>query len=327
MDRNSYIDLRGGMMEAFELVQLFPDYLRDLWKYVAKEADGLQEIRLRIQKPIIILLKKKEFFLQEDGRFQSGEGKAYKITQEDLRAILNHLCQHSLYAYEDEMKQGFFTIKGGHRIGIAGQVIIENGLVKNIKYISCMNIRIAHEVRGAADKVLPYIYEKGQLLNCVIISNPGCGKTTLLRDIVRQVSNGNQYGEGINVGVVDERSEIGGSFLGIPQNDIGVRTDVLDTCPKVQGMMMLIRSMAPGVVAVDEIGGEDDIHALHQVLQCGCRVLVTVHGESLEEVRQKQQFRKLMEEKIFRRFIILGKSDKSCSVSAIYDEEYHLCLN
>lgn len=314
-------------MEAFELIQLFPDYLRYLWKYAAKEADGLQEIRLRAGKPVLLLIRKKEYFLQTDGKLQrAGEG-CFQLCQEDLKAVLNHLCQYSLYAYEEEMKQGFFTIRGGHRIGVAGQVIIEGGSVKNIKYISCMNIRIAHEVKGAADKVLPYLYQKKILLNCILISNPGCGKTTLLRDIIRQVSNGNAYGEGMNVGVVDERSELAGSFLGIPQNDIGIRTDLLDTCPKVQGMMMLIRSMTPKVVAVDEIGSEEDIHALHQVLQCGCRIIVTVHGESLEEVRKKRQFQTILQEKVFQRFIILGSGEKACSVTGIYNEDYKQCLN
>ncbi|MEG1847015.1 MAG: stage III sporulation protein AA [Lachnospiraceae bacterium] len=315
------------MRDGIELIQLFPDYLRSMWRYAAEQVEHLQEIRLRVQQPIMLLLGQTEYYLQSDGRFLEKRGNPYFLSAEDLRAILNHLCQYSLYAYEDELKQGFFTIKGGHRIGVAGQVVMEAGLIKNIKYISCVNIRIAHEVRGAADKVLPYLYQSGELLNAVIISSPGCGKTTLLRDIVRQVSDGNPYGIGRNVGVVDERSEIGGSFLGIPQNDIGSRTDLLDTCPKAQGMMMLIRSMSPKVVAVDEIGSEEDLHALQQVLQCGCRILATVHGESLEEVRRKVPFQAILEEKVFQRFIILGHHEMACRVMAIYDENYSLCLN
>ncbi len=306
-------------MDIINIAELFPDYLRFLWKEVEDNKKSLQEIRIRVNQPVMLYIDKQEFFLDCKGKLQRDNRYAYRGTIEDIRSIINHLCQYSLYAYEEELRQGYFTIQGGHRVGITGQVIQEQNRIKNIKYISSMNIRIAHEIKGAADAVLPYIYHHNEIYNTMIISNPGCGKTTLLRDLIRQISNGNQFGDGRNVGVVDERSEIGGSYMGVPQNDIGIRTDILDACPKVIGMMMLIRSMTPRVIAIDEIGSVEDLQALQSVLQCGCRLIVTVHGESLDEVRQKVIFKPIMESAMFERFIVLGNQKKACMIQQIYD--------
>lgn len=306
-------------MDIYSIEELFPDYLRFLWKEVEKHKKKLQEIRIRANQPIMLYIDREEFFLDCKGNLQKNRDSSFKGSIEDIRSILNHLCQYSLYAYEEELRQGYFTIQGGHRVGIAGQVIQEQNRVKNIKYISSINIRIAHEIKGAANAVLPYIYHQNEIYNTMIISNPGCGKTTLLRDLIRQISDGNQFGYGRNVGVVDERSEIGGSYMGVPQNDVGMRTDILDACPKVVGMMMLIRSMAPRVVAIDEIGSADDLQALHSVLQCGCRLIVTVHGDSLNEIKDKELFRPIMKNSMFERFIILGNQKKACMVQEICD--------
>ena len=306
-------------MDTIHIEELFPDYLRFLWKEVEQHGQNIQEIRIRVNQPVLVYISRQEYFLNCSGKLQSDNRGAYKGTIEDIRSIMNHLCKYSLYAYEEELKQGYFTIQGGHRVGITGQVIQEHNKIKNMKYISSINIRIAHEIKGAADAALPYLYHQNEIYNTMIISNPGCGKTTLLRDLIRQISNGNQYGYGRNVGVVDERSEIGGSYMGIPQNDVGIRTDVLDACPKVVGMMMLIRSMTPRVVAIDEIGSLEDMQALQSVLQCGCRLIVTVHGESLEEIRKKVLFQPIIESCMFERFIVLGNLKKACMIQQIYD--------
>ncbi len=202
-----------------------------------------------------------------------------------------------------------------------------NEQIRNIQYIRYLNIRIAHEVIGVSDKALPYLYNKGEVLNTLIISPPGCGKTTMLRDLVRSFSIGNAYGKGLNVGLVDERSEIAGSFLGVPQNDIGLRTDVMDACPKREGMMMLIRSMAPDILAVDELGSNKDIEAMHQAIQCGCKMLATIHGFSLEEIGRKEYMKNVMEEQLFDRYMVLGKKNNTCIIIGIYDRERRLCSN
>lgn len=267
----------------------------------------LQEIRLRTGKPLTVLYKGKEKLLM-------------KVEQEELRETLEYISNYSLYAYENEMRQGFITIEGGHRVGMAGKVVMEEGKIKNLKYISSINIRVAHEIKGCADKIFPYITKERQICHTLIISPPRCGKTTLLRDMIRQISNGNRWVKGVPVGVVDERSELGGCYMGTAQNDLGIRTDILDCCPKADGMLMLIRSMSPQVIAVDEIGAREEICAIEYALHCGCKMLATAHGISMEEMKKKPFFEQMIREKRFERYIVLGNEHRIGEISGIYDE-------
>ncbi len=304
------------------LLGLFPLKWREFWRYVAAEEENLQEIRLRVHRPILIIRQGKESYLDERGCFTDKQDIAQISNEEDLEAFLQHICNYSLYAFEDEIRQGFITVAGGHRVGIAGQVVLDKpGSVRTIKHISYMNIRIAHEIKGAADEVLSGLYINGRLKNTLIISPPGCGKTTLLRDLIRQISDGNAYGKGLCVGVVDERSEIAGSYMGKPQNDMGMRTDVLDACPKVLGMMLLLRSMTPQVIAIDELGGREDMEALHLAAACGSRIIATIHGEGLSDVCRKFGADNLLREQIFDCFLILGKREGKCSIMRYYGKE------
>lgn len=267
----------------------------------------LQEIRLRIGKPLIIVSDNIEFVLHKI------------IEKEELMEILEYVSNYSLYAFENELKQGFITIEGGHRVGMTGQVQIEEGEVKNIKHISSMNIRISHEILNCADIIFPYITEDKQICNTLIISPPRCGKTTMLRDLIRQVSDGNRWVRGCTVGVVDERSELGGCYLGVPQNQLGIRTDILDCCPKSKGMLMLVRSMAPQVIAVDEIGSAEDIHSLEYAMHCGCKMMATIHGASMEEIRKKPFIDELVKRHKFERYVVLGNTHHIGEIEGVYD--------
>ena len=198
--------------------------------------------------------------------------------------------------------------------------------MKNMKYISFLNIRISHQIIGAADAVMPFVYENGNICNTLLISMPGVGKTTLLRDMVRQVSSGNRYAGGINVGVVDERSEIAGCFQGIVQNDLGIRTDVLDACPKALGMMMLLRSMSPKVIAVDEIGGKEDEEMIRQVTRCGVHIMATIHGNDLEDLKSNAIGKELVREAIFDRYIVMKKQRDGSIQRIIYNKELSECF-
>lgn len=311
-----------------EVLRLFPEGERERWKEVAKQAEKLQEIRFRAGMPLSVWMENQERFVDAGGQIVDRPEKAVRTTPEELEELLRHLCRYSVYAFADEIRQGFLTVQGGHRVGVAGQVILNgDGRIKNMKYIRYLNIRIAHQVRGAADSVIPFIFENGHVLNTLLISPPGGGKTTMLRDIIRQVSEGTAYGEGVNVSVVDERSEIAGSYLGVSQNDVGIRTDVLDGCPKVEGMMLLIRSMSPQVLAVDELGSIEDVRALQTAIGCGCRLLATVHGGSLEEAGYKNYVRYVMEERLFERYVTLDRKTGINRVTGIYDGEGKSCIN
>ncbi|MBQ8802438.1 MAG: stage III sporulation protein AA [Tyzzerella sp.] len=268
----------------------------------------LQEIRLRIGQPVVAVYKSEEIILP------------ISIERKELMEIIEYVSNYSLYAYENELRQGFITIEGGHRVGMAGQVLVANGQVKNLKNISSVNIRISHEILHCADSILPYIVQNKQVCHTLIISPPRCGKTTILRDLVRQISDGNKLLKGCSVGVVDERSELAGCYQGIPQNNVGMRTDVLDGCPKVEGMLMLIRSMSPQVIAVDEIGGMEEVETMKYAMHCGVKMLVTVHGESMEEIRKKPLFEQLVKEHCFKRYIVLHNGEHVGEVAGIYDE-------
>ena len=276
--------------------------------------DYLQEIRLRAGYPVILRFGGKEKILH------------INATERSIRETLDYVSNYSLFAYENELKQGFITIEGGHRVGMAGQVLIENGRVKNLKYISSLNIRVSHEIVGCADKLFPYITYNKQMYHTLIISPPRCGKTTLLRDMIRQISDGNEYVNGSTVGVVDERSELAGCYQGIPQNHMGMRTDVLDGCPKAEGMLMLVRSMSPQVIAVDEIGAPNEVQAIKYAMYCGCKMIATVHGESLDEIQRKPLLEQMIREQCFERYVVLNNRKRVGEIVGIYDAS-HNCIH
>lgn len=307
------------MEKKDELIKIFSKNIRMILERVAVDFEDVQEIRLRVQAPLLMLYGNREYYVGADGALGNQVEQAYLVSRDELRETMEYISNYSLYAFEEEMKQGFITIQGGHRIGIAGKTILDDGGIRTMKYISFINVRLSHQIRGCASPVLPYLYQGGDILHTLIISPPRCGKTTLLRDIIRQISNGTEREPGMTVGVIDERSEIGACYQGIPQNELGIRTDILDCCPKAKGMMMLIRTMSPRVIAVDEIGSREDIEAMGYVMNCGCKLIATVHGSSVEDIKQKPILRKLVQERIFERYIVLDQKEKIGHIEQIYD--------
>lgn len=298
------------------ILQLFPAQRRDFWKRIAACQKEIREIRLRADRPIIIYRLGEELFLDREGNLTDKAGDAMFVSRGELDELLEHICHYSVYAYEEELRQGFLTVAGGHRVGVAGQAVLNgDGKVRTVKNISFMNIRVAHEVKGAADGLLPEVYENGRLMNSLIVSPPGCGKTTLLRDLVRQVSDGNRYGRGMTVAVADERSEIAGAYGGKPQNDVGMRTDVLDACPKEVAMMMLLRSMTPEVIAIDELGNSGELEALRRAAACGCKILATAHGDGTEDLGTR--FGRGEFEQLFQRVVLLERKNGSCHIREV----------
>lgn len=281
--------------------------------------EKLYEIRLRAGRPMFLIYDGGECFLRTRGR------EPYLVTREDLKETLEYVSGYSLYAYEDELRQGYMSVQGGHRVGVTGKVILDGDRIRGMKYISCINLRLAHEIQGCADPVMEHIRKENWTAHTLLVSPPRCGKTTLLRDMIRQLSNGSGKIPGVTVGVVDERSELAGCYQGIPQNDLGIRTDVLDGCPKAHGMQMLIRSMSPSVVAVDELGREEDFKAVESVIYSGCKLIATAHGASLEEIFSTPFFGRLRKMKVFERYILLGKEQRAGIIRGIYDERGNPC--
>lgn len=271
--------------------------------------DDVQEIRIKVEKPIIVSSFSNERIIE------------YKPNKEEVKSILVRISNFSLYAYEEEIKQGYITLKGGHRVGLAGECIMEKGEVKTIKNISSLNIRICREVKGCSRELIKYISKNNRVYNTLIVSPPKCGKTTILRDIARNISNG-LYSvnlDGKKTAIIDERSELAACFNGVPQMDIGIRTDVLDACDKSQGMIMAIRSLSPEVLICDEIGSSEDVEALNMALSSGVNIVVTLHGYDLNDILNRNVFRRLVENNILEKIVILSNKKGVGTIEQIYD--------
>lgn len=286
--------------------------------------EKVEEIRLRNGKPLIISYENKDRFITCHGKVSQYMDKALIIKEDHIQSTFQKISNYSVYAYEEEIRNGYITIKGGHRVGIGGKVIYGSMGIETIKDISSLNIRIAREKKKISDHIIQYLVENNtDFYNTLIISSPQCGKTTLLRDIVRNLSNG--FGllseKGFKISVIDERSEIAGVHKGIAQNDIGLRTDILDGCLKSDGIMMAIRSMSPDIIAVDEIGSKRDVESIHEALKAGIKLIATIHGSSIEEVQSKSSMEDLFKEKIFDRFIILDRSNGVGTIKKIISGE------
>lgn len=295
------------------VLNLFSIKLRSLISNTGINFDNLQEIRLRSGQPLILICNNRECFISKTGTITYSKENSFIVDLNEIRETMEYISNYSMYAFEEEIRQGFITVTGGHRVGICGKAVMENGKLKTIKYISFINIRLAHEIKGCSDNIMQYLYKTyNTIYNTLIISPPMNGKTTLLRDIVRNISNGGSMGDkdykGLSVGLADERSEIAASYLGVPQNDVGIRTDVMDAMPKTYGIMMLIRTMSPDVIAVDEIGSTEDVSSIIYGINCGCSFIGTIHGDSIEDVVSKPALQMLVHEKAFERYLLLEKN-------------------
>ncbi len=282
-----------------------PDYVKS----------SIEEIRIKVNGPIVIYASGKEYFLNSDNIFTISRNNNRLISKEELMNIFNSILNYSVYAHEEELSNGYITIQGGHRVGLCGKVVMEEGKVKTIKNISSLNIRRSREIIGISEKIIQYIFRDSKsIYNTLIVSPPKCGKTTLLRDLVRNLSE-----RGFKIGVVDERSEIAGMFEGIAQNDLGIRTDIMDGCPKEKGIIMMIRSMSPDIIATDEIGKEQDVYAVEAALNAGINLITTIHGYSYEDL-EKSNIKKLICQGIFNRLVFLSNIPKTGSIKSIVNE-------
>lgn len=296
------------MNEIQNILTVLPTNInKKISEYLSYEE--VQEIRIRSDSNIFVLTSDKEIVIN------------YKVSNNIIKSIVQRMSSYSLYAFEEELKQGFLTIKGGHRIGVAGEWVNDHGKIKTIKNISSINIRFAREIQGCSKDVLPEIVEHGEVLNTIIISPPKCGKTTILRDLCRNISNGNKNLNlaGKKVSVIDERSEIAACYLGVPQMNVGIRTDVFDNCLKSEGLLMAVRSMSPDVVICDEIGTYNDCEALLNVFNCGVSIIATLHGKDLKDLENREGLRRLIDNDVLDRVIVLSNRKGVGTLEKVYD--------
>ena len=294
-----------------EIFEYFPFTIKEiLEKEVLKEEEFLEEIRIRAGKPIILKFNKKEKNIR------------YLVTREDVLKILQLVCENSIYSYQHQIAEGFVTIKGGHRVGISGSCVVQDGKVININYINSLNFRIARQMIGASKEILKYIlnFERKNVRNTLIVSSPGAGKTTILKDIAKQISSGIKESnfESLNTGIVDERGEIAALYKGVPQNDLGIKVDVIDNVSKGIGMKMLVRSMTPQVIIADEIGTPEDVDAINYAMCSGCKGVFSAHGECMEDLYLNNFIKELIIGHVFEIIVFLD-SNKKGNIKEIYN--------
>jgi stage III sporulation protein AA len=302
-------------------MQLLPMELQHIIQRIPADVQvKLEEIRIREGRPLEIVYAECSGFADAEGKLRYTPDGAFRPSADLCRKLLEKITNHSLYAMEEELRRGYITVAGGHRIGLAGRTVLEAGKVRGIRDVGGFNVRIAREVVGAADGLLPKLLDKPRktLFSTLILGPPQQGKTTLIRDLARAASSGEwQHPEaawsGRKVGIVDERSEIAACVRGVPTFDVGPRTDVLDACPKAEGMMMMLRSMSPEILVVDEIGRQEDAEAIREASHAGVAVLATAHAYDLEDARGRPNLRNLIEEGAFVRCAVIRRSKDGMS--------------
>jgi len=296
------------------LVMVFPTSIRPRMRKI--DWDGLEEIRVRIGWPVELIYNNRNEWL---GNYEC------MIDRQCLDEMLNYITNYSLYAMEEQLKQGYITYDGGHRIGITGHATYETlettskPQIKSLVDIGGLNIRIAHEKKGCAKKIVPYIRKGDAIYNTIFFAAPGVGKTTYLRDTIRILASKNGQQEAMKVCVVDERSEIAACYDGKPQNDLGQRCDVLDACPKEIGMKMVLRTMSPDIIAVDEIGKKEEFMILNQMRCSGVKILGTMHAGSFAELKRNSMLKSAIEMQSIERFVELKKNSSGNRVACIYN--------
>lgn len=297
-----------------EIIHIFPVAMREPLQRISWE--GLEEIRVRLGWPIELIYDNRSKWL---GNYDS------IIDRHGLDEMLNYITGYSAYAMEEELKQGYITLLGGHRIGVTGHATYDSsgkygeGKVTNIVDIGGLNIRIAHERKGCAKDIVLLIRSGQSIYNTIFFAAPGVGKTTYLRDAVRILSTGDAVFPGIKCCVVDERSEIAACRMGKPQNDLGIRADVLDACPKEMGMRMVLRTMSPQIIVVDELGKEAEFQMLEQMRYSGVKVLGTMHAGSLQELFHNQMVKECISNGTIERFVELVRLPNGNRAFRIYD--------
>ena len=223
------------------------------------------------------------------------------VTAQELRETLSRAARYSVHSYAESLKNGFVTLGGGHRLGVCGTVAEENGQVVGVRGLASLNLRIARQFTGLAAQIVPWIGD-GAPQSVLLLSPPGLGKTTLLREWVRLISD-----KGYTVAVADERSEIAALADGVPQFDVGRCTDVMEGCDKKQAALMLLKTLSPALLAFDEITAPADVEAVSLCAHCGTAVVASAHAANVDDLRQRPLYRALLELGVFGRAVVITR--------------------
>jgi len=278
----------------YSAAALLPQGLRETFERLSdKEKAFAEEFRLRAGLLPSVLLP--------GGEKRLG---TRTVSPRDLIDTLEIATESSLHSSKESIRNGFVTGLGGHRIGICGTAIMKNGEIEGIRSVSSLSVRIAKEIKDCGREVASKLIESGRFMSAIVISPPGGGKTTLLRDLVRQLSN-----RGFRVALADERNEIAAVRGGVPQADVGMRTDVLSSCPRDQAVMLLLRTMNPEIIAMDEITAPRDARALESASNCGVGLLATAHALDVSELLGRGLYRELLSQGIFRKAVVISRTD------------------
>ena len=289
---------RRDVLAFRQAAAVLPLRLRQRALALPLEEQGLvEELRLRAGRPLSAVLP--------EGERPLGGGP---VSSAELEQLVEIASRASLHTVLPQICQGYLTIEGGHRLGLCGTAVLREGEIHSLRRLSSANLRVARQVKGAAETVLSRLCPAGRLESTLILAPPGLGKTTLLRDLVRLVSEGEGC-QPLRVSLADERGEVAALWNGIPQLDVGRNTDVVEGCPKAQGLMLLLRAMNPQVLAVDEITAPEDAAALRTAAGCGVTLLATAHGAGREDLTRRPLYRGLLEEGMFRRLVEITRRE------------------
>lgn len=280
----------------------------------------LTEVRLRVGQPTVINYGQ-PFYLGSQGIVEKAQS-AIKITYQELQDLVFIACEYSVYAHNEELKQGFVTLKDGVRVGICGEIVFDNDKIKTIKNFSSVNIRIPHLIKDCSLNILPYLFDEEKVFNTLIISPPGAGKTTYLRDIAYQFSENKVVN---NILIIDERNEIASMLNGVNQLDVGMNADIYTNCSKQFGLINGIRTMSPQIIFLDELATQSDIDALDYAIGSGVGIFSTVHSTNIYTLQQKPLFKELLQNNIFERYIVLSTRKGVGTIEGVFDNNY-VCL-